>query len=111
MATINVFVNDVLDGNTLEIGGNIGLTDAPTTVILARVYAPPLIITQGRTAKQRLKELINQRCISYKTIDVNPEGIEIAEVWLDDKNVNGWMIEQGYGKKVDWPISPDWKVK
>lgn len=111
MPRIKAFVGNVLDGNTLEATIGINAEAYSTTIVLARVYAPPLTRVQGREAKRELKRLINRRHITYEVVGANPENVHIAEVWLNDVNVNDLMMQKGYGRKIDWPIEPDWQVR
>ena len=107
MSLIRALAVDVMDGNTIEV---YSIGDVPyrtATITLARVFVPPLTRSEGRKAKQELKELINNREITYKTIANNPQHSR-AEVWLDDFSVNDTMIQGGYGREFDWPPEPDW---
>ena len=111
MGRIKARVGSVLDGNTLELGMGEYPDSTGYTAILARVYAPPLTRKEGREAKLTLTVFVNGKHITHQIVGTGVRDMPLVEVWLDDINVNDWMIEKGYGKDIDWPIEPDWKVK
>ena len=111
MPLTEALVDSVLDGNTIEITLGIDIDAHSTTLVLARVYAPPLTILEGREAKRALKGLINRRHINYKIVGTGTRDTYIAEVWLNKVNVNDWMVTKGYGRKINWSIEPDWKAR
>ena len=81
----------VIDGLTLE-------TDSKLQVRLARVYAPEISTTEGVRARNMLMSMINRRVISYEVVSIDDYGRSVSEVWVDNANINDWMISLGYGK-------------
>jgi micrococcal nuclease len=81
----------VIDGDTFE-------TDSKQRIRLARVYAPEISTTAGVRARNILMAMINRRVITYEVIARDDYGRSICEVWVDNVNVNDWMIAKGYAK-------------
>lgn len=108
MSHTDAYVNDVLDGNTIEIVLGVYPDSSLSTVNLARVYAPPLTRKEGREAKHSLKGFINRRYITYEIVGTGIRDMLSVEVWIDKTNVNDWMIDKGYGVQRSWPTDPDW---
>ncbi len=100
MAYEGAFVENVLDGNTFQT--------TKYTITLSGVYVPPLTIPEGREAKQKLVSKIAKRSVTYKITGKADYGVRLAEVWVDDLNVNDWMRKQGYNKNHDWRLGPEW---
>ena len=79
----NVVCIDVQDGNTFR-------TDTQIWIRLARVN------TQRLGAQKMLKSLIYHKNIYYESVSIDTNGRIVAEVWLDDININDYMRAQGY---------------
>lgn len=82
----------VIDGDTFDI-------DAGIRIRLARVYAPRLETPEGQEAKRLLESLILDKVIiSYEVVSIDDYGRSVAEVWVDNINVNDAMRSYGYDK-------------
>jgi endonuclease YncB( thermonuclease family) len=82
----------VIDGNTI-------VTNKRARIGLARVESPPINTPEGRIAKELLESLILGQFITYDGVAIGPRRREVeavAEVWLDDRNVNDAMRAAGY---------------
>lgn len=82
----------VIDGNTI-------ITNKRARIGLARVDPPPISTPEGRIAKELLESLILGQFITYDVVAIGARRREVeavAEVWLDDKNVNDAMRAAGY---------------
>lgn len=82
----------VIDGNTI-------ITNKRARIGLARVNAPSINTPEGRTAKELLESLILGQFITCDSLAIGARRREVesvAEVWLDDKNVNDAMTAAGY---------------
>ena len=82
----------VIDGNTI-------ITNKRARIGLARVESPPVNTPEGRIAKELLESLILGQFITYDGVAIGPRRREVeavAEVWLDDRNVNDAMRAAGY---------------
>ena len=89
----------VIDGDTFE-------TDSQLRVRLARVYTPEISTTEGIRAKNMLRSMIDRRVITYEVVARDDYGRSICEVWVDNANVNDWMISLGYDKPQWLPPPP-----
>ena len=89
----------VIDGVTFE-------TDSKLRVRLARVYAPEITTTEGVRARNILMSMMDRRVIDYEVVSHDDYGRCVCEVWVDNANVNDWMISQGYDKP-QW-VPPPW---
>ena len=75
------------------------MTNKHARIGLARVEPPPMNTPEGRIAKQLLESLILGQFITYDRVAAGARCREVeavAEVWLDDKNVNDAMRAAGY---------------
>lgn len=81
----------VIDGDTFE-------TDSKLQVRLARVYVPEITTIEGIRARNILMSMIDRRVIRYEVVARDDYGRKVCEVWVDNANVNDWMISQGYDK-------------
>jgi len=82
----------VVDGNTI-------ITNKRARIGLARVDPPSISTPEGRIAKELLESLILGQFITYDVVAIGARRREVeavAEVWLDDKNVNDAMRAAGY---------------
>jgi hypothetical protein len=82
----------VIDGNTV-------ITNKRARIGLARVEPPPINTPEGRIAKELLESLILGQFITYDIVAISARRRDVeavAEVWLDDKNVNDAMRAAGY---------------
>ena len=82
----------VIDGNTI-------ITNKRARIGLARVEPPPMNTPEGRIAKELLESLILGQFITCDSVAIcarRREVESVAEVWLDDMNVNDAMRAAGY---------------
>jgi endonuclease YncB( thermonuclease family) len=51
---------------------------------------------------QALKDLIEDHWVIIKTVKDRKEkwGRWLAEVWVDDDNINLWMVKEGYARDL-----------
>ena len=84
------FCTNVIDGDTLDAD------DRNIRIRLARVNAPQIATTEGRTAKVLLESYVLNKSISYEVVAIDTYGRSLAEVWVDSTNVNDAMIAHGY---------------
>jgi hypothetical protein len=92
MGTTSRICVGVVDGNTF-------ITNKRVRIGLARVSPPPINTPEGRIAKELLESLILGQFITYDRVAIGARRREVeavAEVWLDDKNVNDAMRAAGY---------------
>lgn len=75
-------VTKVIDGDTLKIPRK--------TIRLANVDAPELGTTGGTLAKNQLKDMVQNKVISYETV-AKSYGRDVANVKLGGKSVNQAM--------------------
>ena len=81
----------VVNGDTLE-------TDSKLQIRLARVCVPEIEKIEGIRARNMLMSMIDRREINYEVVGPDKHGGCVCEVWVDNANVNDWMISLGYGK-------------
>lgn len=82
----------IIDGNTI-------ITNKRARIGVARVESPPIDTPEGRIAEELLESLILGQFITYDGVAIGARRREVeavAEVWLDDKNVNDAMRAAGY---------------
>jgi len=78
----------VQDGDTFRTAGK-------NWIRLANVCAPELTEFGGAIAKGELERLILGKEIVYEKVGES-WGRIVAEVWLDNLNINAYMRQQGY---------------
>jgi len=92
MANTSRICVNVVDGATF-------ITNKGARIGLARVNAPSTKTAEGRMAKELLESLVLGQFITYDRVAMRPHGravAAVAEVWLDNKNVNDAMRAAGY---------------
>lgn len=111
---IDAVVTRVIDGDTIEVTVDC-LFDIAQKNLQVRLYGidtPELsskkleIRTAAKAAKLRLTDLLQGKSVkltSYKVIDddldTDKYGRYLADVYLEDKNINQLMIQEGYAKE------------
>lgn len=111
---IDAVVTRVIDGDTIEVTVDC-LFDIAQKNLQVRLYGidtPELsstkveIRTAAKAAKVRLTDLLQGKSVkltSYKVIDddldTDKYGRYLADVYLEDKNINQLMIQEGYAKE------------
>ena len=89
MARVSTVCDYVSDGDTFK-------TKMGTWIRLNRVDAPKGDTPEGRRATDILKPLILNKAITHESVATDAYGRLVAEVWVDNLNVNDNMIAQGY---------------
>lgn len=82
---------DVVDGDTFD-------TRTGIIIRLARVYAPEIDTEEGKRAKGRLEMLILDKPITYEVVARDDWGRVVAEVRVNNVNVNDVMRSYGYAE-------------
>lgn len=88
MARYTAICEYVQDGDTFR-------TAKKNWIRLANVCAPDEGQTDYERAKRILEALILGKEIVYEQVGTSYERI-VAEVWIDNTSVNGYMRQQGY---------------
>lgn len=81
------------------IDGHIFVTNKGVRIGLARVKAPSINTRAGRWAKELLESLILGQFITYNRVAIGAHGRSVAvvaEVYIDNKNINDVMRAAGY---------------
>lgn len=84
----------VLDGNTLQVGNSKGTQ----TVRILGIDAPELEQAGGNEAKAKLLELLSNKSVVLKYSTFQPadkDGVYLARVFLNEKNIGQYMLENG----------------
>ena len=92
MANTSRICVSVIDGDTF-------VTNKGARIGLARVNAPSMNTREGRMAKELLESLMLGQFVTYDRVAMGTHGrvvAAVAEVWLDDNNVNDAMRAAGY---------------
>jgi micrococcal nuclease len=101
------FISTVIDGDTVvadvDLGFGVILKDQRFRLI--GIDAPEkrgLSRKEGLQSMQAMKDLIEDRWVVIKTVKDRKEkwGRWLAEVWVDDDNINLWMVKEGYARNV-----------
>lgn len=111
------FVPDVKLGKVIKVYDGDSITIATQTYLHYPVYRfsvrlngidTPEIRTSnenekmhGYKAKNALSEKILNKIVVLKNLDSEKYGRLLADVYLNDENVNQWMIDEGYAVKYD----------
>lgn len=95
-------VEKVIDGDTIEVTIDVGFyLSTKRRLRLLRVNTAELHAAEGdvrakaKTAKERMAELLTGRDVLIRTEKSDSFGRFLAEVWLDQLNVNDWLLAQG----------------
>jgi len=100
----------VYDGDTFTLAAKLPNTDGPVyrfTVRLNGIDTPEI---KGKTATEKelakrardaLSSLILNKIIILKNVETEKYGRLLAEVYLDDININNYMVDNKYAVKYD----------
>ena len=100
----------VYDGDTFTLAAKLPNTDGPVyrfTVRLNGIDTPEI---KGKTATEKelakkardaLSSLIMNKIIILKNIETEKYGRLLAEVYVDDININNYMVDNKYAVKYD----------
>ncbi len=93
----------VLSGDTLTVMIDLGFKVwINSTIRLFGIQSPSLITkdenerARAMKSKERLKEILHGKEFLLKSMDVNKNGRCLAEVIVDDINVNELLIKEGH---------------
>ena len=93
-ATPNVLVVSVVDGDTVWVKT---ISDQKKQKVrLAHIDAPEKSQAYGKTAKKKLKQLIHKKYVRISVLDTDRYGRSIADIFIDDRHVNKWMVRDGW---------------
>jgi endonuclease YncB( thermonuclease family) len=85
-------VTRVVDGDTIHVQ----LASGPIEVRFSSSDAPEKDQTWGREAKLALEGRISTRRVTLVPVEQDRYDRLIAFVYLDDEDLNGWMVQQGH---------------
>jgi endonuclease YncB( thermonuclease family) len=100
----------VYDGDTFTLAAKLPNTDGPVyrfTVRLNGIDTPEI---KGKTATEKelakrardaLSSLIMNKIVILKNVETEKYGRLLAEVYVDDININNYMIDNKYAVKYD----------
>jgi micrococcal nuclease len=100
----------VYDGDTFTLAAKLPNTDGPVyrfTVRLNGIDTPEI---KGKTATEKelakrardaLSSLIMNKIIILKNVETEKYGRLLAEVYVDDININNYMVDNKYAVKYD----------
>lgn len=95
-------VEKVVDGDTIEVTIDVGFhLFTKRRLRLLRVNTAELhaaeaeVRAKANTAKERMAELLTGRDVLIRTEKSDSFGRFLAEVWLNQLNVNDWLLTQG----------------
>lgn len=99
----NAHVEYVYDGDTITVDVELGFTiHKEEKLRLARIDAPELRgdeRPQGLIARDALRELIDNKEITFTDEGTGKYGRTIAEVFVNDTiNVSDWLVRNGYAE-------------
>lgn len=99
-------VISVYDGDTITVDIDLGfnLTRSKVKIRLANIDTPEIRGDQrdeGLKARDALREKILQKDVIVETIKdkTGKYGRYLGIIWLDEENVNQWLISEGYAEK------------
>ena len=104
------YVIKVYDGDTLTVAARLPFDGSPIyrfSVRLNGIDAPEMKskfdeeIQMAKVAKHKLSELILNKCVSLQNVNTEKYGRILADVYIDNIYVNGWMVEQKLAVKYD----------
>lgn len=100
----------VYDGDTITIASKMPYENSPWYRFSVRLNGidTPEIKTKNENEKRlaligrdNLKELIMDKIVKLKNVDLEKYGRILADVYLDDLYLNEWMIKKKYAVRYD----------
>jgi endonuclease YncB( thermonuclease family) len=85
-------VLNVIDGDTIAVE----LSSGPIRVRFDSIDAPEMDQPWGREARTQLAGRIDQREVALSVTTQDQYDRLVAVVYLDDENVNGWIVQHGH---------------
>ena len=95
----------VVDGDTIEATIDLGFsTFRKEKLRLARINAPEIKTDAGPISKSHLSKILDGTTIHVQTMKDKEDryGRYIAEVWVDDVNINDMMVRDGAAEYVKY---------
>lgn len=96
-------VTKVKDGDTLVLDIDVGFSIIyrNQVVRLARINTPETNTIEGLTVKDVVTKLLVDKSVVVKTIKDKKDkyGRYLAEVYVDDLNINDYLLENNYATK------------
>ena len=87
----------VIDGDTIECNVQLGFhVTVKEKFRLADIDAPEMNTSEGRAAYAALLNKIQDLKVLLKSQKQDKYGRWLAEVFLEEENINQWLIENGY---------------
>ena len=99
---VDGFVNDVYDGDSIKVvfpihgnyyKWNLRLNGADSPEIRTRDHQEKL---KGFASRDALKEKIAKKHVILKLYDFDKYGRLLGDVYLEDENINEWLIKNGH---------------
>jgi endonuclease YncB( thermonuclease family) len=81
----------VIDGDTIQVQ----LSSGPISVRFDSIDAPENDQPWGSEARAALASRLDQQVVALDVREQDRYGRLVAAVYLDDENINGWMVQQG----------------
>ena len=100
----------VYDGDTFTLAAKLPNTDGPVYRFAVRLNGIDTPEIKGKTATEKelakrardaLSSLIMNKNVILKNVETEKYGRLLAEVYVDDININNYMIENKYAVKYD----------
>lgn len=103
MYEYKAMVIKIIDGDTLHLNIDLGFNVNYTNQIvrLARINCPELSTDIGKQVKDIVSKLLLNKQVIIKTIKDNKDkyGRYLAEVYLDNLNINDYLLDNNYALK------------
>ena len=100
----------VYDGDTITIAAKLPYASSPVYKFSVRLLGIDCPEIKGSTEKEKelakhardaLSERINGKIVSLRNVSTEKYGRLLADVYLDDLNLNKWLIENKYAVVYD----------
>jgi endonuclease YncB( thermonuclease family) len=100
----------VYDGDTFTLAAKLPNTDGPVYRFSVRLNGIDTPEIKGKTATEKelakrardaLSSLIMNKIIILKNVETEKYGRLLAEVYVDDININNYMVDNKYAVKYD----------
>lgn len=100
----------VYDGDTITIASVLPNTTEPVYRFSVRLNGIDTPEIRGKTQEEKelaihvrdeLYSKIYGKMVTLKNVDIEKYGRMLADVYLDDENINEWLVNKGYAIKYD----------
>ena len=109
MFTYTAHVDRVVDGDTIDVSIDLGFDIwHKTRLRLAGIDTPEVKTDLGKVVKKYAIDTLEGKIVVIQTTKPDKYGRYLATIFLDDKNFNELLIDNGYaraydgGKKIEW---------